>query len=58
VAFDPPEKLFSRNDIDQHQVGVPAFARICKGLHITDPATGYYPMTLDQAYEQVVKHHD
>jgi len=56
--FDTPEKIFSQKDIEHYNVGVPAFTRICKGMNITDPISGCYPVTLDKAYEQVVNHHE
>ncbi|MBV8048614.1 MAG: ATP-binding cassette domain-containing protein [Paludibacterium sp.] len=58
VDFDTPERVFSRPDLTQYGVAAPVFARICQGLGIRNPATGLYPMTLDDAYDQVVNWHE
>lgn len=58
VAADTPAKVFSRPDLESYGVNAPAFTRICKGLHITDPRTGLYPVTLEEAYATVVKGHE
>ncbi|TDR71595.1 energy-coupling factor ABC transporter ATP-binding protein [Paludibacterium purpuratum] len=58
VDFDTPERVFSRDDLAQYGIAAPIFARICQGLGIRTPQTGLYPMTLDDAYDQVVNWHE
>ena len=47
-AFDTPEKIFSRDDIEECGVEPPAYTRICKeqGLKLSD---GTYPVKLEDA---------
>lgn len=54
VDFDKPVKIFSRDDLRKYGVKEPAFTEICRNLHIKNPNTGYYPITLDEAYDLVV----
>lgn len=58
VDFDTPQKIFSREDLETYGVMPPAFTKICKGLGIKNKDTGLYPITLDEAYDWVVKHHE
>jgi energy-coupling factor transport system ATP-binding protein len=58
VDFDTPEKVFSRDDLEQYGIAAPAFAQVCRGLGIRNPRSGLYPMTLDDAYDQVVHWHE
>lgn len=51
VAFDTPQAVFSRDDLLDHGIQAPAFARIGKGLGLTCPSTQYYPVTLAEAQE-------
>lgn len=48
IAYDTPEKIFSRPDLEEYGVQAPAFTRICraKGLALPD---GSYPVTVEQA---------
>ena len=39
VAFDTPQAIFSRDDLLDHGIQAPAFARIGKGLGLTCPST-------------------
>lgn len=55
IDFDIPEKIFSREDLEAYGVEAPAFTRICRGLNIKNEATGLYPITIDEAYDLVVK---
>jgi len=55
VDFDVPHKVFSRDDLGDYGVEPPAFTQICKGLNIKDKETGLYPITLEEAYDLVVK---
>ncbi|WP_028534949.1 energy-coupling factor ABC transporter ATP-binding protein [Paludibacterium yongneupense] len=58
VAFDTPQQVFSRDDLERYGVVPPVFAQVCKGMGIRNPATGLYPMTLDEACDQVVNWHE
>ena len=58
VDFDTPERIFSRDDLADYGIEAPVFARVCRGLGIRNPASGLYPMTLDDAYDQVVNWHE
>ncbi len=55
IDFDIPEKIFSREDLEAYGVEAPAFTRICRGLNIKNESTGLYPITIDEAYDLVVK---
>lgn len=55
VDFDVPSKIFSRDDLMEHGIAAPAFTRICRGLGIKNNKTGLYPITLEEAYDMVVK---
>ncbi len=46
VDFDRPEKIFSRNDLEDLGVFPPAFTRIAKDFHLTNQ-DGTYPATLE-----------
>lgn len=56
VDFDTPEKIFSRDDLEEYGVMPPIFTQICKGLNIKNKETGLYPATLEQAYDLVVNY--
>lgn len=56
IDFDIPEKIFSRDDISEYGVAAPAFTRICRGLDIKNEQMGFYPITLDEAYDMVVNY--
>lgn len=55
IDFDAPRKVFSRDDLESFGVIAPSYTQICKafGIRGTD---GYYPVTLDEAYDAVVNH--
>lgn len=55
VDLDVPHKIFSRDDLTDYGVEPPAFTQICRGLNIKDKDTGLYPVTLEEAYDLVVK---
>jgi ABC-type cobalt transport system, ATPase component len=55
IAFDTPQKIFSRDDLDSYGVEAPAFTKICRGLGKKNPATGCYPVTLEEAYDLLKK---
>ncbi len=46
VDFDRPEKIFSRDDLEDLGVQPPAFTRICKEFHLQNK-DGTYPATLE-----------
>lgn len=58
VDFDIPQKIFSRNDLEEHGIQAPAFTRICKGLGVKNKTTGLYPITLEEAYDLVVNYNE
>lgn len=53
IDFDTPQKVFSRADLEANGIAAPAFTRICKELNIRNEKTGFYPVTLDEAYDVV-----
>lgn len=55
VAFDTPHRIFSMDNLKEHGVEPPAFTQICRGLDIRMKETGLYPITLEEAYDLVVK---
>lgn len=52
IAFDTPQKVFSRPDLEQLGVQVPVFTRICRALGTTLP-DGSYPVTVEEAANQL-----
>lgn len=58
IDFDVPQKIFSREDLEDYGVTAPAFTKICKGLGIKNKVTGLYPITLDEAYDLVVNYNE
>ncbi|HAG42664.1 MAG TPA: cobalt ABC transporter ATP-binding protein, partial [Clostridium sp.] len=55
IDFDVPEKIFSREDLLDYGVNYPSFTKICRELNIKSSKTGLYPITLEEAYDLVVK---
>lgn len=51
IAFDSPQKIFSRDDLSSYGVIEPEFTRICKQLKLKNKSTGLYPVTLSEAKE-------
>ncbi len=51
IAFDSPQKIFSRDDLASYGVIEPEFTRICKQLQLKDKSTNLYPVTLGEANE-------
>lgn len=47
VAYDTPEKIFSRDDLEALGVQAPAFTRICKALEIKKD-NGCFPVTEEE----------
>ncbi|WML32962.1 ABC transporter ATP-binding protein [Clostridium sp. OS1-26] len=54
IDYDVPEKVFSREDLREYGVKEPSYTEICKKLHLVNPKTGLYPVTLEEAYDLVV----
>ncbi|PLR84884.1 cobalt ABC transporter ATP-binding protein [Bacillus canaveralius] len=50
IDFDTPEKVFSREDLEDYGVRAPVYTRVCKALNTKIAGTDLYPVTLDQAY--------
>lgn len=48
VDFDTPQKIFSREDLEEYGVNPPVYTQICKQLSAKDN-NGLYPITLEQA---------
>jgi len=55
IDFDLPEKIFSREDLEEYGVVAPVFTRICKGLSLKNEKNNLYPITLEGAAELVMK---
>ncbi|WP_196600370.1 energy-coupling factor ABC transporter ATP-binding protein [Pectinatus frisingensis] len=53
VAFDSPQKIFSRDDLSNYGVIEPEFTRICKQLQLKDKNTGLYPVTLSETKKAI-----
>lgn len=52
IAFDTPQKVFPRPDLEQLGVQAPVFTRICRALGTTLP-DGSYPVTVEEAANQL-----
>ena len=52
IAFDTPQKVFSRPELEQLGVQAPVFTRICRALGTTLP-DGSYPVTVEEAANQL-----
>ena len=48
IDFDTPQKIFSREDLEQYGVEAPVFSRIGRALDKKDTATGCYSVTLEE----------
>jgi len=55
VDFDVPAKVFSRDDLEQYGVAAPVYTKICRGLNLKNENTGFYPITLEETCDLVVK---
>jgi energy-coupling factor transport system ATP-binding protein len=56
VDFDVPQKIFLKDNLLNYGVQAPVFTRVCRSLNIKNKNTGLYPVTLDEAYELMVRH--
>ena len=55
IDIDTPQKIFSKENLHEYGVEVPAFTKICKGLGIRNDKTLCYPVTLEEAKEILAK---
>lgn len=58
VDFDVPAKVFSRDDLENYGVTAPVYTKICRGLNLKNENTGFYPITLEETYDLVVKYNE
>jgi len=49
IDIDTPQKIFSRDDLDEYGVEAPVYTQICRELGLKDRSSGYYPITLEEA---------
>ncbi|PLR96514.1 energy-coupling factor ABC transporter ATP-binding protein [Bacillus sp. T33-2] len=49
VDIDSPEKIFSREDLQEQGIQAPIYTRVCRALGIKKKGSDYYPVTLDEA---------
>lgn len=49
IAIDTPQKIFSREDLEELGIEAPVFAKICRGMKRKNEETGCYPVTLEEA---------
>jgi len=49
IAYDTPQNIFSRDDLDGYGIEAPVFTKICRELGKKNPVTGCYPVTLEEA---------
>ena len=47
IDFDTPQKIFSREDLEEYGVNPPVYTQICKKLSLKN-SNGLYPITLEQ----------
>lgn len=50
-----PQKVFSRNDLENYGIRPPVVTRVCQSLGIRDRKTSYYPVTIEELL-QLVNH--
>lgn len=51
IDFDRPDKVFSRDDLEEYGMTAPVYTRVCKALNVTKSESPVYPVTLDEACE-------
>ena len=49
IDFDSPDKIFSREDLEEFGVNAPVYTRVCKALGIKKKGSDFYPVTLKDA---------
>jgi energy-coupling factor transport system ATP-binding protein len=55
IDFDVPERIFSRDDLENFGVTATVYTKVCKALQLKKEGSEYYPVTLEEAYEVMVK---
>lgn len=53
IDFDTPQRIFSREDLDNYGLTPPAFTQICRRLGIRGRQTDCYPVTLEEARQNM-----
>lgn len=48
IDFDTPERIFSRDDLMEHGIELPAITRVAKRIGLKNKVTGLYPVHLNQ----------
>ena len=56
VDFDTPQKIFSREDLEEYGVNPPIYTQICKKLSLKSD-NGLYPITLEQT-SRILRSHE
>lgn len=49
IDIDTPQRIFSRDDLEEYGVEAPVYTQICKRLDRRNENTGYFPVTLEEA---------
>ncbi|KXT78446.1 energy-coupling factor ABC transporter ATP-binding protein [Streptococcus sp. DD13] len=55
IDFDTPQRIFSREDLEDYGVVRPIFTQICRSLGLRLADTGQYPVTLEEARSVLAK---
>ena len=55
IDFDTPQKIFSREDLEEYGVNPPVYTQICKKL-VKKDNNGLYPITLEQTSHILSSH--
>ncbi|WP_033828855.1 energy-coupling factor ABC transporter ATP-binding protein [Bacillus andreraoultii] len=53
IDYDIPQKVFSRDDLDEYGIEPPVFTTYCKSMGMKDEQTGYYPITLAEVSSMI-----
>ncbi|RFT42678.1 energy-coupling factor ABC transporter ATP-binding protein [Bifidobacteriaceae bacterium N170] len=56
IDFDTPQKIFSREDLEEYGVNPPVYTQICKKLSLKNN-NGLYPITLEQT-SRILRSHE
>lgn len=48
IDIDTPERIFSRNDLEEYGVEAPVYTKICKKIGLRNRNNGMYPVTLEE----------
>jgi energy-coupling factor transport system ATP-binding protein len=49
IDFDTPEKIFSREDLEEYGVAAPVYTKVCKVLGIKKDGSDFFPVTVEDA---------